>query len=87
MKKIIFDNSLVRIYDEGYKDRWGVKVYKRYPIVDGNEVDLLEDKDVYTVGIFVYKSTNKDKQSTAKRLGKNVGTEMFIDCPTDYVIL
>lgn len=85
MKKLIFDNDLVRIYDEGHKDIWNKKVLKRYPIVDGEEIDLLKDKNVYQTGVFVYQSNTKDIKSTMKRLGKNVGTSMFYDCPTANV--
>ena len=85
MKKLIFDNKLVKIYDEGHKDIFNRKVFKRYPVINGKEVDLLQDKNNYDVGIFVYLSNKKDRNSTIKRLGKNVGTPIFFDCPTQYV--
>jgi hypothetical protein len=87
MKKLIFDNDLVRIYDEGNKDIFGKKVYKRYPVINGIEIDLLKDNEEYKTGIFVYKANKKDRSLTIKKLGKNVGTEMFYDCPTANVII
>ena len=57
MRKLVFDNGLVRIYDEGYRDFNNVKVLKRYPIVDGKEIDLLKDEYFYKIGVFVYKSS------------------------------
>ena len=60
MKKLIFDNKLVKIYDEGHKDIFNRKVFKRYPVINEKEVDLLQDKNNYDVGIFVYLSNKKD---------------------------
>lgn len=85
MRKLIYDNELVRIYDEGHKDIWNKKVLKRYPVVDGIEIDLMKNKEKYQTGIFVYQSTKNDRNSTIKRLGKNTGTPLFFDCPTEYI--
>lgn len=85
MRKLIFDNGLTRVYDEGHRDIWNKKVLKRYPIIDGEEIDLLKDKVIYPTGIFIYKSNTKNRNSTIKRLGKNVGTPIFYDCPTSNV--
>lgn len=86
MKKLIYDNMITRIYDEGHRDLWGNKVLKRYPLVDEEEVDLTNNKEEYPIGIFVYKSTKNDRKSTIRRLGKNTGTPLFYDCPTEYVV-
>ncbi len=85
-RKLIFDNSLVRIYDEGHKDVWGRKILKRYLLEEDKEIDLLLENEYCEVGVFVYKTTKRDQQNTHKRLGKNVGCPMFLDCYTEHAV-